>query len=84
MKHIIISTNDDSYGASSDAQHFGRYIILNEHRGGYVTRINWGRNGSTDIHGTDDPAQATTYTRAEAESLISELGRGFAIEEAAK
>jgi hypothetical protein len=148
MKYIIISTNDDSYGTSSDAQiavvkkrmeiisdsmrlpcryadtqcatpddsHADtelvfelamgcrskmpasyahavcaadaqfplQYIILNEHRGDYITRINWGRDGSADIHGTDDPAQATTYTRAEAQSLISELGRGFAIEEAAK
>jgi hypothetical protein len=60
------------------------YIILNEHRGDYITRINWERDGSADIHGTDNPAQATTYTRAEAENLIAELGAGFAIEESAK
>jgi hypothetical protein len=56
------------------------YAILNEHSGDYITRVNWEANGSADTHGTDDPAQATTYTRAEAESLVAELGRGFAIE----
>jgi hypothetical protein len=67
-----------------DASTRAEFVILNEHRGDYITRINWEANGSADIHGTDDPAQATAYTRAEAESLIAELGRGFAIEEAAE
>ena len=65
-----------------DASTRAGFVILNEHRGDYITRINWEANGSADIHGTDDPEQATTYTRAQAESLIAELGRGFAIEEA--
>jgi hypothetical protein len=67
-----------------DASTRAEFVILNEHRGDYITRINWERDGSADIHGTDDPAQATTYTHAEAETLIAELGAGFAIEEAAK
>jgi hypothetical protein len=62
-----------------DASTRAEFVLLNEHRGDYITRVNWEANGA-DIHGTDDPAQATTYTRAEAESLVAELGRGFAIE----
>ena len=57
------------------------FVILNEHRGDYLTRINWESDGSADIHGTKDTAQATTYTRSEAGSLIAALGRGFALVE---
>jgi hypothetical protein len=60
------------------------YIILNEHSGGYITRINWERDGSADIHTTNNLEHATTYTKFEAESLTDELGRGFIIEKIAK
>ena len=81
---LIDALNSSDYTCTISLPAPAQYIILNEHRGDYITRINWEANGSADIHGTDDPAQATAYTRAEAESLIAELGRGFAIEEAAK
>ena len=60
------------------------YIILNEHSGDYITRINWERDGSADIHTSNNLAHATTYTKSEAESLTDELGRGFIIEKVAK
>jgi hypothetical protein len=41
-----------------DASTRSEFVILNEHRGDYITLINWERDGSADIHGTDDPAQA--------------------------
>jgi hypothetical protein len=81
---LIDALNSSDYTCTISLPATPQYIVLNEHRGDYITRINWERDGSADIHGTDNPAQATIYTRSEAESLIAELGAGFAIEEAAK
>jgi hypothetical protein len=56
------------------------WTILNEHRGDYVTRVTWQDDGSPEVHGTSDPAKATTFTLPEAESLAAALGRGFSIQ----